>query len=326
MSKMKTEIQRKQQHLVLFTTTSTAMIRLLLLSTFAFSVFVVNGAHWNPRHCRGSPKHIHIAVGPDPTSSMTISFATKWAYPDNGDPPLGGIHYGTSPAALDQFVGEQEFPITYNSSLGIRHAGETYYAPYQHHITIEGLQPDTTYYYVIVTLNDREQGIDVLAAKDLRDHPTQHLENIENWVAETQIMDGIDKNRDGDEDEEVRYLYSDDGRIRHGRQLAPPPYDGHDKPCVEGHRVRQFRTAPVPTTERQVSFAVIGDLGQFDHSQETLTHMEAHRQGIDAVILGGDIAYTGFDPRGWDTFFDFLDDYSIFGEVPLMIANGNHGK
>ena len=53
--------------------------------------------------------------------------------------------------------------------------------------------------------------------------------------------------------------------------------------------------------------------------------MKNNSENLDAVILGGDIAYTGFDPRGWDTFFDFLDDYSIFAEVPLMIANGNHG-
>jgi len=263
----------------------------------------------NPRHCHGSPKHIHLSVGRDPTTQMTVSFATKWGYP-GVEAPVAGLHVGTAPHQLDRWVPEHEEPVMYTASMGSRHGGELYYAPFQHHITIEDLQPNTTYYYVIVS-GDRDEGVEVLGTKSLRDHPTQH---VENWIAETAIMDGVSNGfGDGDEGDAERML----------RRLAPPPYDGHEKDCVESHRVRSFRTAPVTNTG-PVTFAIIGDLGQFDHSKETLTHIEEHREGIDAVILGGDIAYTGFDPRGWDTFFDFLDDYSIFGEIPLMIANGNH--
>jgi hypothetical protein len=293
--------------------------KMLVVSVAIASLFLSssssNAVQMNPRHCHGSPKHIHLSVGRDPTTQMTVSFATKWGHPDV-EAPVGGLHIGLQPDQLDRFVPEHEDPILYTSTMGSRHAGEIYYAPYQHHITIDNLQPNTTYYYAVVSGN-RQDGVDGLAAISLRDHPTQH---IENWVAEAEIMDGVSNSSpdaddyDGEEDEE---------RMR--RRLAPPPYDGHEKPCLESHRVRSFRTAPVTATG-PVTFAIIGDLGQFEHSMETLTHMEAHKEGIDAVILGGDIAYTGFDPRGWDTFFDFLDDYSIFGEIPLMIANGNHGK
>ncbi len=112
------------------------------------------------------------------------------------------------------------------------------------------------------------------------------------------------------------------------RSLCPPPYDGHEKPCLEGFQVRSFTTAPRPGSEAATSatFAIIGDLGQFDHSRETLEHMTKNRDGIDAVVLVGDIAYTEYDHRRWDTFFDFLDDFSIFDEVPLQVAIGNHGE
>jgi hypothetical protein len=278
---------------------------LLLVSTHA--------THVAPRHCRGSAKHIHLAVGRDPMSEMTISFATKWSYPDV-DAPIAGVHVGTSPDQLDRFVGEQEHPLEYTSTL-LRSEG-LYYAPYQHHISVDGLEPATTYYYVVV-VGEREDGVEDLEVVPLRDHPTQH---IENWVAENLVQNEANGENDTEE-----------AGFRLRRKLAPPPYDGSDKPCMETHRVRSFITAPATTTTAPVTFAIIGDLGQFDHSKETLLHMkELHENTnsgdkIDAVVLVGDISYTEFDHRRWDTFFDFLDDFSIFAEVPLMVATGNHG-
>jgi hypothetical protein len=260
-----------------------------------------------PRHCQGQVKHIHLAVGKDPTEEMTISFASKWSHPDV-EAPMGGVHIGRQPHQLDRFVGEQELPITYISTFIRR--DEFYYSPYQHHITIDGLEPNTTYYYVAV-VGDRKDGIAALRATDLRDHPTQH---IENWVAENEILSY----------QEIHEEEDNFRRRMRQRKLAPPPYDGSQKPCPESEKVRSFRTAP-KTAVGPVSFAIIGDLGQFDHSREALEHMAEHREGIDAVMLVGDVAYTTFDHQKWDTFFDFLEDYSIFDEVPLQIATGNHG-
>jgi hypothetical protein len=245
---------------------------------------------------------------------MTVSFATKWSHPDVVA-PIAGVHVGTSPDQLDRFVGEQEYPLTYTSTL-LRSEG-IYYAPYQHHITIDGLEPATTYYYAVV-VGEREDGVEDLEMTDLRDHPSQH---IENWEAENLIQNEESLESESEE--------QDFRRLR--RKLAPPPYDGSDKPCLETHRVRSFTTAPESTTTAPVTFAIIGDLGQFDHSKETLLHMkELHENAdsshkVDAVVLVGDIAYTEFDHHRWDTFFDFLDDFSIFAEAPLMIATGNHG-
>ena len=67
------------------------------------------------------------------------------------------------------------------------------------------------------------------------------------------------------------------------RKLAPPPYDGSKKPCIDVGRVRSFTSAP-ETATGPVTFAIIGDLGQFEHSQETLEHMRDHSEGINAVV------------------------------------------
>jgi hypothetical protein len=289
------------------------MKNLLIASITLLLRVVTSASHVAPRHCHGSAKHIHLAVGHDPTSEMTISFATKWSDPEV-ETPLAGVHVGISPEELDRFVGEHEYPIAYTSTL-LRNGGP-YYSPYQHHITITGLEPATTYYYVVV-VGEREDGLEDLEAMPLRDHPTQHNEN---WVAENYIQHESDL--ESKEQEEG-------SRLR--RKLAHNHHDGPDKPCMDDHFVHSFTTAPETTTTSPVTFAIIGDLGQFDHSKETLLHMkDLHENAtscvkIDAVVLVGDIAYTQFNHRQWDAFFDFLDDYSIFAEVPLMVANGNHG-
>jgi hypothetical protein len=282
--------------------TVTAFLASLLLASQTLA-----GKGVQPRHCHGSAKHIHIAVGKDPAREMTVSFASKWAHP-GVSAPMGGVHVGTSPSNLDRFVGEQEFPITYNSSL--LRSGDPYYAPYQHHITIDDLEPNTTYYYVPV-LGDRSEGIQNLQDRPLRDHASQHPHESE--IAENKI---ISKQVMNDEEEDSQRLLI--------RRKLSPAYDGTEKPCTEDGRVRSFTTAP-ETTTGPVTFAIIGDLGQFEHSQETLEHMRDHSKGISAVLLVGDIAYSDYDHRRWDTFFDFLDDFSIFDELPLQIAPGNHG-
>lgn len=272
-----------------------------------------------PRHCRGGVKHLHLAVGKDPSTQMTVSFASKWAHPDV-DMPLAGVHIGTAPTNLDRFVGESELPDYYASTLH-RHEEQHYYSPYQHHITIEGLEPGTTYYYVAV-LGNRTLGLEALKELPLRDHPSQHGDyGVENYVAENKIMHAAEEMNE-EEEHNLRAL-----RNRH-RQLGPSPYDGHEHACLEGHQVRSFTTAPAPGSPQATTatFAIVGDLGQFSHSQETVEHMAKHKDEYDAAILVGDIAYTEFDHRRWDTFFDFLDDFSAFDEIPLQIATGNHGK
>lgn len=273
-----------------------------------------------PRHCHGGVKHLHLSVGRDPSTQMTISFASQWS--NRGvEAPIAGVHIGTSPDNVtERFVGEHEHPDKYESTF-VRKQDGTYYSPFQHHITIDGLEPGTTYYYIVV-LGERTKGIGALRNKDLRDHPSQHVMH-ENTVAENEIIHSEEEMNEENEDGSRRLQ-------RHSllRRLAPPPYDGHEHPCPEGYQVRSFTTAPRPGSveAKSATFAIIGDLGQFEHSRETLEHMKKNAEGIDAVLLVGDIAYTDFDHRRWDTFFDFLDDCSIFDQVPLQVAIGNHGK
>lgn len=277
----------------------TALRSLLVLFVSGLSITLAHGVVVAPRECHDAVRHLHIAVGKDPSTQMTISFASQWAKPGE-DIPMGGVHLGTSPTNLTRVVWESELPDSYASFDG-KHKNEHYYSPYQHHITLDGLTPSTTYYYVAVT----------------RHRPDHGKENLE---AESKVLHS---------QENMNASMEDSGRaLRHqGRRLGPPPYDGHLHECLDATKVRSFTTAPAPGSRKAKSatFAIVGDLGQFTHSQETVAHMKNHKHEYDAAMLVGDIAYTEFDHRRWDTFFDFLDDFAAFDELPLQIATGNHG-
>lgn len=239
---------------------------------------VDNWGDTHPRQCDGQPKHIHLAVGHDPRHEMTISFASEWS--DLRPPRIAGVRYGKSPDHLDMFAQEQGPPISYNTTYPSDSKAQRslYFSPYQHHITLKGLEAGTTYYYLPI------------------------------------LKDDDDDSTGGEE-------------VSQGRRfLAPKPYNGFKKSCTSHEDVRTFKTAPLEQKPRRnkpmVTFGIVGDLGQFTHSQKTMARME--QDSLDLVLLVGDIAYTSNDHRRWDTFFDFLDDFPLFHTTPLQIATGNH--
>ncbi len=347
-----------------------------------------------PRHCHGSVRHLHLAVGNAPSAarSMTVSFASTWAFPDRVA-PVAGVFVGKTPPpnvysqnseeadearheyseflADAEFYPEQEEPITYTILMDHKKAdSEKYHAPFQHHITVGGLEPNTNYYYLVV-LGDREKGIesleeharlhfDLLSAKDqLEDGPEKsHAIDIQSGTQLTEeqkelieeAVDGGHRNlqnaylkqhfeydeaylaRDYDANSAIIEVSQDAPKWDwNGRRLSPPPYDPTGIACIDAGKIRSFQTAPDDEEPSRddiypMHFGVIGDMGQFSHSQEVLNHLRDHRKGIRATLLVGDIAYPDYDGRKWDTFFDFLDDQSDFDEIPLMVAAGNHGK
>jgi len=107
--------------------------------------------------CQVERKHIHLALGPDPSTSMTISFASISSCCENitdncAFAPFGSVLIGTSPAHLNYLVTEsipsKQYSAQYNN-------GSWYNSPYFHHILVEGLEPSTKYYYhCISTINE----------------------------------------------------------------------------------------------------------------------------------------------------------------------------
>jgi predicted phosphodiesterase len=221
---------------------------------------------------------------------MIVSFAS---FPSRHDPPAGGVLVGTSPAELSVLhMEEEDSPSSYHLTVPKNRGtdgGEKYYSPYYHHVTVRDLAPATTYYY----------------------KPVVHANRISFEKYHLRRPDG----------QEEPHLEDQEGERR---RLNPPPYDGSERDCPSPDKIRSFTTAPEPGPDASVTFAVVGDLGQFPHSEETMARLIRSRDQIDTVILAGDIAYTSTDHRRWDTFFDFLDDYPVVDHVPMQICPGNH--
>lgn len=96
------------------------------------------------RDCGGIARHVHLAVGPEPSTSMTVSFASHLS---QNQAPVAGVRIGTSDGNLDRLVIEEEPASCYNVTNDATSTNTPYYSPFYHHVTIENLQPATEYYY-----------------------------------------------------------------------------------------------------------------------------------------------------------------------------------
>lgn len=270
-----------------------------VVATFALVVAVAVEVH--PRHCGGMVRHIHLAVGNDPSTSMTVSFAS---IPSQYTPPIAAVLFGLSPDQLDMAVFDAgDSPRSYNvTAIDKKKVEYVYHSPHYHHITITGLQPSTKYYYKPVVHAHH------------RDFEKYHLRKPEKSSKGVDTLDAWAREAEIQEEDGFRRL------------LNAPPYDGSKKECPPYDKIRSFTTAPKPSSSivKPVTFAIMGDLGQFPHSQELIARLRRDKNEINAVVLAGDIAYTETDHRRWCTFFDFWDDYNFADSLPVQIVPGNH--
>ena len=274
-------------------------------------------SHLHFRDCQGSTRHVHLAVGPDPSSSMTVSFSSVNS--DLGVDVQGAVLFGRHAHELDQMVIEEEGPMFYTATQPSRYR-EKYSSPYQHHITITGLKPRTKYYYMCITRNTTEE---LLEFQENIDILQLDKEAIAKQVDEEEALLSA-----GSEDlgrrqrrQKQHTLLDEESFLR--RRLAPPPYDSRQCACPDPNKVRSFSTMARPG-HGNAKLAIIGDIGQFPHSEETLDHLRRNHPDIDSIILAGDLAYPELDHRRWDTFMDLLDDYPLVEQVPMHITPGNH--
>ena len=274
---------------------------------------VAIGAHVRYRDCDGSVRHVHLAVGPDPSSSMTVSFSSVIS--GKRISAFGAVLIGKDPHRLDQIILEKDDP-TFYTSLQPRNA-MNYSSPFQHHITISDLQPRTTYYYMCLTRSTIGELL------DLRDS----LEVLHMYEEEVAMeVDEEEKSLLSESEDTDRRRLKERVRFEKDmlhRRLAPPPYDSTQCKCPDPDKIRSFTTAG-RAGHGQPKLAIIGDIGQFPHSEEVLDHLRKHHADIDSIILAGDLAYPELDHHRWDTFMDFFDDYPLIEFVPMHITAGNH--
>uniref|UniRef100_A0A7S4QHF4 Purple acid phosphatase N-terminal domain-containing protein n=1 Tax=Ditylum brightwellii TaxID=49249 RepID=A0A7S4QHF4_9STRA len=106
---------------------------------------------------------IHLSVGHDASSSVTVSFVSAstclphYSMKDRNTDPVGVVSIGTSPTKLSDWVlvieashkEDNRWRSQYNASNvhGKSKDHSLYVSDPYHHVTIYGLESDTTYYY-----------------------------------------------------------------------------------------------------------------------------------------------------------------------------------
>ncbi|XP_020244976.1 probable purple acid phosphatase 20 [Asparagus officinalis] len=69
-----------------------------------------------------------------------------------------------------------------------------------------------------------------------------------------------------------------------------------------------------------IKFAIVGDLGQTDWTNSTLTHMTD--SNYDILLLPGDLSYADTNQPRWDSFGRLIEPLS--STRPWMVTQGNH--
>lgn len=297
-------------------------------SSFVLSCLLVvlpltHAAKLHFRNCGGSIRHVHLAVGADPATMMTVSFASINS--GRNETIRGGVLVGRSPDTLDRLVVEEEEP-SYYQGIQPRKA-KKYSSPFQHHVTISDLKPRTTYYYLAITRPTLEELLEIqYQLEEIEDDPEAIAKEVNaehHSQEEAERNDSKDRRLGKKKRRSLKYRVEEELTMLRHRRLAPPPYDSTQCACPDPFKIRTFNTAARPG-HGYAKLAVIGDIGQFPHSEETWDHLRRHHGDIDSIILAGDLAYPELDHRRWDTFMDFLDDYPLVENVPMHITPGNH--
>ena len=117
----------------------------------------------------------------------------------------------------------------------------------------------------------------------------QHIiiENLEPDMAYFYLCIVLDSSKPREESTNDDYI---EDEVRNLRKLLPKITTNDEKYAHDDFF--HFRTAPrVGNTHVPVTMAIIGDVGLYEHSRETLKVMANREQEFDSILLVGDISY-----------------------------------
>jgi predicted phosphodiesterase len=86
-------------------------------------------------------------------------------------------------------------------------------------------------------------------------------------------------------------------------------------------QLTNFTTLPKVGDHKQISFGVIGDLGQTKDSFSTVNHLLNDRS-IKLILHAGDLSYADCNQSLWDSYGEIIEP--LARRVPWMVCAGNH--
>lgn len=82
-----------------------------------------------------------------------------------------------------------------------------------------------------------------------------------------------------------------------------------------------FNTLPNPGSNKKLTFAVLGDIGQTEHSVSTVNHIIKEKD-VSMILHTGDLSYADCNQNLWDSYGEMIEPLASY--VPWMVCPGNH--
>mmetsp|Transcript_12092 Transcript_12092/g.16712 ORF Transcript_12092/g.16712 Transcript_12092/m.16712 type:complete len:511 (-) Transcript_12092:439-1971(-) len=269
------------------------ILALLFLSTAGqpLTAELVGGSEIQEYSENCTPRHVHTALGNDPSTSVTVSFSSS--FHPKCRRYTAAVFVGKHASNLDSLVFGNSEPRQYNRTfIQWKHKAavgeEEYKSDLIHHIKLTGLLPNTKYFFRCALLQ-KEVSI-----------PTD--------MNKADMASGFQHDRF---DSVSRLL----------RKTATFP-QGPSSVLFFDEALSSFKTGPVPGSGLgSIKFVIIGDIGQTDIAEST-AQIIADESDIDSIFLAGDIAYADAKHHLWDSWFDKMKD--LLRTSTLHTAPGNH--
>lgn len=83
----------------------------------------------------------------------------------------------------------------------------------------------------------------------------------------------------------------------------------------------QFHTLPKKGDNKEITFGVLGDIGQTINSISTISHLLKEKD-ISMILHAGDLSYADCEQDLWDSYGVMIE--SLASGIPWMVCPGNH--
>jgi acid phosphatase type 7 len=93
--------------------------------------------------------------------------------------------------------------------------------------------------------------------------------------------------------------------------------------CGDASKIAQNSPKSFTTLPQtgEISFGIIGDLGQTDYSVSTIKHL-ANDKRISMILHAGDLSYADCNQTLWDSYGQMIEP--LASRIPWMVCAGNH--
>jgi hypothetical protein len=82
-----------------------------------------------------------------------------------------------------------------------------------------------------------------------------------------------------------------------------------------------FKTLPKIADNTQITFGILGDIGQTSHSVSTINHIMKEDK-VDMILHAGDLSYADCEQTLWDSYGQMIEP--LASHKPWMVCPGNH--